>query len=64
VLRRTLATHLLNDGHPLDAVADILGHRNVDTTRTHYAFASNARRRATIEAFNPQGGSHGPWPYE
>jgi len=51
-LRRTFATLLLNDGHHLDAVADVLGHESVDTTRKHYAFSSNARRRATIEAFN------------
>jgi len=43
---------MLNDGHHIDAVADVLGHVNVDTTRKHYAFASNARRRATIDAFN------------
>lgn len=49
-LRRTVATLLLNDGHHLDAVADVLGHKSVDTTRTHYAFASNARRKATIHA--------------
>ena len=49
VLRRTLASLLLNDGHHLDAVADVLGHESVDTTRKHYAFSSNARRRATIE---------------
>jgi integrase/recombinase XerD len=51
VLRRTFATLLLNDGHHLDAVADVLGHSSVDTTRKHYAFTSNARRRATIEGF-------------
>lgn len=51
-LRRTFATILLNSGQPLDAVADVLGHRFVDTTRTHYAFTSNARRRATIHAFH------------
>jgi site-specific recombinase XerD len=51
-LRRSFATLLLNDGHHIDAVADVLGHASIDTTRTHYAFASNARRRATIEAFH------------
>jgi len=51
-LRRTFATLLLNDGHHLDAVADVLGHSSVDTTRNHYAFSSNARRRRTIEAFD------------
>ena len=50
-LRRSFATLLLNEGHHIDAVADVLGHVSVDTTRQHYAFTSNARRRATIEAF-------------
>lgn len=49
-IRRSIATLLLNDGHPLDAVADVLHHRQLDTTRTHYAFSSPERRRATIEA--------------
>ncbi len=49
-IRRSIATELLNDGVPLDAVADLLAHEHVDTTRRHYAFASDARRRATIDA--------------
>jgi integrase len=50
-LRRTFATLLLNDGHHLDAVADVLGHVNLDTTRKHYAFSSSERMRATVEGF-------------
>ena len=50
-LRRTFATILLNSGNPLDAVADVLGHESVDTTRRHYAFASDERRRQTIHSF-------------
>lgn len=50
-LRRTFATILLNGGEHLDAVADVLGHSYVDTTRKHYAFASDARKKATIDAF-------------
>ena len=50
-LRRTFATLLLNDGHHLDAVADVLGHVNMDTTRKHYAFSSSERMRATVEGF-------------
>ncbi|MCW2929007.1 MAG: xerD [Thermoleophilia bacterium] len=50
-LRRTFATLLLNDGHHLDAVADVLGHVNLDTTRKHYAFTSSERMRATVEGF-------------
>lgn len=44
-LRRTFATLLLNDGHHFDAVADVLGHVNLDTTRKHYAFSSSERVR-------------------
>jgi integrase len=53
-LRRSFATILLDQGHPIDAIADVLGHASIDTTRQHYAFASNARRRATILAYDPQ----------
>ncbi|MCB0878830.1 MAG: tyrosine-type recombinase/integrase [Thermoleophilia bacterium] len=49
-IRRSIATELLNDGVPLDAVADLLAHEHVDTTRRHYAFANDTRRRATIDA--------------
>lgn len=52
VLRRTFATILLNAGCHLDAVSDVLGHEYADTTRKHYAFSSDARRRATIESFD------------
>ncbi|MBC7645035.1 MAG: tyrosine-type recombinase/integrase [Thermoleophilia bacterium] len=51
-LRRTFATLLLDQGHHIDAIADVLGHASVDTTRRHYAFASTARRRDTIHAYN------------
>lgn len=51
VMRRTFASILLNEGEHLDAVADVLGHSYVDTTRKHYAFASDARKKATIDAF-------------
>lgn len=51
-LRRTFATLLLDRGHHIDAIADVLGHESVDTTRRHYAFASSARRRETIHAYD------------
>lgn len=50
-LRRTFGSILLNDGHHLDAVADVLGHTSLETTRKHYAFSSTERRRATIHGF-------------
>jgi site-specific recombinase XerD len=55
-MRRTFATILLDEGHHIDAIADVLGHSSIDTTRKHYAFASNARRRATILAYDPLAG--------
>ncbi len=51
-LRRSVATLLLNDGMPLDAVADMLHHDRVDTTRRHYAFSSSERQRITVEAIS------------
>ncbi len=50
-LRRTFGSILLNDGHHLDAVADVLGHSSLETTRKHYAFSSTERRRATVHGF-------------
>jgi site-specific recombinase XerD len=52
-LRRSFATYLLNDGVPIDAVADVLGHSSIDTTRRHYAFSSSERRRDAVRGFNP-----------
>lgn len=49
-IRRSVATMLLNSGETIDAVADVLHHRQLDTTRRHYAFSSSPRRKATIEA--------------
>lgn len=51
-LRRSVATMLLNEGMPLDAVADMLHHDRVDTTRKHYAFSSSERQRITVEAIS------------
>ena len=33
-----------------DPVADLLAHEHVDTTRRHYAYPDDTRRRATIDA--------------
>lgn len=38
--RHSLAMLLRSEGVPLDKIADALGHKNLDTTRTHYAQAS------------------------
>jgi integrase/recombinase XerD len=51
-LRRSVASLLLNEGMPIDAVADMLNHDRVDTTRKHYAFSSSERQRFTVEAIS------------
>lgn len=51
MLRRTFATKLLRSGTDLDTVADTLGHSSLDTTRKHYAFASDERTRHAINSF-------------
>jgi|SRR5581483_6120481 len=51
-LRRSWATIQLNKGEPLEDIADMLGHKSIETTRKHYAFSSNARRRRIANAFN------------
>lgn len=52
VLRRTFATLALNDGTPLEAIAEMLNHASIDTTRKHYAFTSSEKKRQTVAAFN------------
>ena len=34
-LRHSVATHLVNTGHPMKEVADMLGHQTLDTTRIY-----------------------------
>jgi integrase/recombinase XerD len=43
-LRHSYATHLLNNGAPIDAIQTLLGHSKADTTRL-YAQLSGTRRR-------------------
>ena len=47
VVRRTFATHLLDNGADLFSVADLLGHTNLETTRK-YARVSTAKRKETL----------------
>lgn len=49
-MRRTMGTRMLRAGHTIDTVADVLGHKSIDTTRTHYAFASTASAKAAMES--------------
>ena len=53
LLRRTVASHLVQQGVPLKAVADLLGHRSLNTTRIY----TNVNHAMLLEAA-------GPWPAE
>ena len=48
LLRHACATHMLDHGCPLDVIAEILGHDNLDVT-AHYAQVST---RLMMEAYN------------
>jgi site-specific recombinase XerD len=50
MLRRTRATHLYQDGVPIELVATILGHAQVETTKLHYAKPSLAQMRNSMES--------------
>ncbi len=52
-LRRSFATNMLNDGYSLDAIADLLGHANLNTCRDYYAWGSNQRKRDTMKGWKP-----------
>jgi site-specific recombinase XerD len=53
LLRRTLASHLVQQGVSLKAVADLLGHRSLNTTRI-YASVNHAMLLTVAR----------PWPME
>ena len=44
-LRSTFGTNLYNETGDIYLVADVLGHKDVNTTRKHYAAQSDANRR-------------------
>ena len=48
MIRRTRATTLYRDGVPLEQVSALLGHQQIETTRTHYAFPSVEQLRNTV----------------
>jgi len=48
LLRHSCATHMLDNGAPLDVIAQLLGHANLDTT-AHYAQVST---RLMLQAYN------------
>ena len=40
MVRRTRATTLYRDGVPIEQVSTLLGHQQIETTRSHYAYPS------------------------
>jgi len=50
MLRRTRATNLYQDGVPIELVSTILGHAQIETTKTHYAKPSLAQIRESMES--------------
>lgn len=51
MLRRTLATILLEEGVHMDTVSDILGHEDTSTTRRFYTNPRDDRRTAAMQHF-------------
>lgn len=50
ILRHSFATHLLNNGAPIEAIQTILGHEKAETTRL-YANLSGERRREIYKRY-------------
>ena len=50
-LRGSYATKILKSGVEIRDVADILGHRNIETTENYYISSSNDSRKEANEVF-------------
>jgi len=50
-LRSTFGTNLYRETNDIYMVADFLGHKDVNTTRKHYASISDDKRRSAIRDF-------------
>jgi integrase len=48
-LRHTLATHLLEEGIPLEVISDILGHVSLESTQVYAKVDINALRTAALD---------------
>ncbi len=48
-LRSTYGTTLYQESHDIYLVADVLGHKDVNTTRKHYAALEDERRRSAVK---------------
>ena len=51
-LRGSYATRVLNTGVEIRDVADILGHRNIETTENYYVSSTNISRKVATEEFD------------
>ena len=49
LVRRTRATTLYRDGVPIEQVSTLLGHQQIETTRSHYAYPSPEQLREAVE---------------
>jgi integrase/recombinase XerD len=50
-LRHSYATHLLNNGAPIDVIQSLLGHEKSETTRIYAQLSGNLRREFYIKYF-------------
>ena len=48
-LRSTYGTNLYNESGDIYLVADVLGHKDVNTTKKHYASLEDQRRREAVK---------------
>jgi integrase len=55
-LRSTFGTNLYRATGDIYVVADVLGHRDVNTTKKHYAAQSDDIRRAAAKKISLRGG--------
>lgn len=60
LLRRSRASGLYRDGVPLEIVSILLGHSNIETTRSHYAFPSPEQLREALEKNSFKGNDETP----
>ena len=51
-LRGTYATKILNNGTEIRDVADILGHRNIETTENYYISSTETSRKNAVLSYD------------